>query len=52
MKIDVKNTMRSIRNVSVAVVGEVEDESEMRKLKEENDHMDAKTRFFYCKVRR
>jgi hypothetical protein len=40
---EVKDTMRSIRDVSAPVVGEVEDETEMRKLKEENDYMDAKT---------
>ncbi|EFA10523.1 protein sneaky [Tribolium castaneum] len=40
---EVKDTMRSIRDVSAPVVGEVEDAAEMRRMKEENDYMDAKT---------
>ncbi|RZC37622.1 DC STAMP domain containing protein, partial [Asbolus verrucosus] len=39
---EVKDTMRSMRDVSAPVVGEVEDESEMRKMKEENDYIDKK----------
>ncbi|KAJ3643166.1 hypothetical protein Zmor_025892 [Zophobas morio] len=39
---EVKDTMRSIRDVSAPVVGEIEDDTEMRKLKEENDYLDSK----------
>lgn len=38
---EVKDTIRSIKDVSAPITGEVEDESEMRKIKEENDYLDA-----------
>lgn len=38
---EAKDTLRSMRDVSAPIVGEVEDEKEMRKLKEENDYLDA-----------
>lgn len=38
---EVKDTLRSIRDVSAPVAGEIEGEEEMRKLKEENDYLDA-----------
>lgn len=38
---EVKDTLRSIRDVSAPVTGELEGEAEMRKLKEENDYLDA-----------
>lgn len=37
---EVKDTLRSMRDVSAPIVGEVEDETEMKKLKEENDYID------------
>lgn len=38
---EVKDTLRSIRDVSAPIAGELEGEEEMRKLKEENDYLDA-----------
>ncbi|CAH1156015.1 unnamed protein product [Phaedon cochleariae] len=38
---EVKDTLRSIKDVSAPITGEMEDESEMKKLKEENDYLDA-----------
>lgn len=38
---EVKDTIRSIRDVSAPIIGEVEDEAEMEKLKEENDYADS-----------
>ena len=40
---EIKDTLRSIRDVSAPIAGEIEDESEMRKLKEENDYVDDKS---------
>nr|CAI5826874.1 unnamed protein product [Callosobruchus analis] len=37
---EIKDTVRSIKDVSAPVVGEIEDENEMRKMKEENDYLD------------
>lgn len=37
---EVKDTIRSIKDVSAPVIGEIEDETEMRKMKEENDYLD------------
>lgn len=37
---EIKDTIRSIRDVASPIAGELENESEMRKLKEENDYMD------------
>lgn len=37
---EVKDTLRSIKDVSAPITGEIEDEKEMRKLKEENDYLD------------
>lgn len=39
---EVKDTLRSIKDVSAPITGEIEDEKEMRKLKEENDYLDDK----------
>lgn len=39
---EVKDTIRSIKDVSAPITGEIEDESEMRKMKEENDYLDEK----------
>lgn len=38
---EVKDTLRSIRDVSAPITGELEGEEEMKKLKEENDYLDA-----------
>ncbi|KAF5272222.1 hypothetical protein FQA39_LY01304 [Lamprigera yunnana] len=38
---EVKDTISSIREVSAPIVGEIEDEQEMLKLKEENDYVDS-----------
>ncbi|XP_065156113.1 protein sneaky-like [Atheta coriaria] len=38
---EIKDTLRSIRDVTAPLTGEIEDEQEMKKLKEENDYMDA-----------
>lgn len=38
---EIKDTVRSIKDVSAPIVGEIEDETEMKKLKEENDYIDA-----------
>lgn len=38
---EVKDTLRSIRDVSAPIAGELEGEEEMKKLKEENDYLDA-----------
>lgn len=37
---EVKDTLRSIKDVSAPITGEIEDETEMRKMKEENDYLD------------
>ncbi|KAF5307692.1 hypothetical protein FQR65_LT06747 [Abscondita terminalis] len=37
---EVKDTIRSIRDVSAPIVGEIEDQTELKKLKEENDYID------------
>ncbi|KAL1514090.1 hypothetical protein ABEB36_003409 [Hypothenemus hampei] len=37
---EVKETIRSIRDVSAPITGEIEGEAEMRKIKEENDYLD------------
>ncbi|KAF7271176.1 hypothetical protein GWI33_015914 [Rhynchophorus ferrugineus] len=37
---EVKDTLRSIKEVSAPLVGEIEDEKEMKKIKEENDYLD------------
>ncbi|CAH0555000.1 unnamed protein product [Brassicogethes aeneus] len=37
---EIKDTVRSIKDMSAPVVGEVEDEEEMKKIKEENDYLD------------
>lgn len=37
---EVKDTLRSIKDVSSPITGEIEDETEMRKIKEENDYLD------------
>lgn len=37
---EVKDTLRSIKDVSAPITGEIEDEKEMKKLKEENDYLD------------
>lgn len=37
---EVKDTIRSIKDVSAPITGEIEDDSEMRKMKEENDYLD------------
>ncbi|KAK5645220.1 hypothetical protein RI129_006520 [Pyrocoelia pectoralis] len=41
---EMKDTVRTIRDVSAPIVGEVEGETEMRKLKEENDYIDSLNR--------
>ncbi|KAJ8920140.1 hypothetical protein NQ315_011799 [Exocentrus adspersus] len=38
---EVKDTIRSIKDVSAPITGEIEDEKEMKKMKEENDYLDA-----------
>lgn len=38
---EVKDTIRSIRDVSAPIAGELEGEEEMKKLKEENDYLDT-----------
>lgn len=38
---EVKDTLRYVRDVSAPIAGELEDEGEMKKLKEENDYLDA-----------
>lgn len=38
---EVKDTLRSIRDISAPLAGELEGEEEMRKLKEENDYLDT-----------
>lgn len=38
---EVKDTLRSIRDVSAPIAGELEGEEEMKKLKEENDYLDS-----------
>lgn len=38
---EVKDTIRSIRDVSAPIAGELEGEEEMKKLKEENDYLDS-----------
>ncbi|CAG9862437.1 unnamed protein product [Phyllotreta striolata] len=38
---EVKDTIRSVKDVSAPITGEVEGEAEMRKIKEENDYLDA-----------
>ncbi|KAL3275786.1 hypothetical protein HHI36_020531 [Cryptolaemus montrouzieri] len=37
---EVKDTLRSIKDLSAPITGEIEDETEMKKLKEENDYLD------------
>lgn len=37
---EVKDTLRSIKDVSAPITGEIEDEREMKKMKEENDYLD------------
>lgn len=37
---EIKDTIRSIRDVSAPITGEMEDEAEMKKMKEENDYID------------
>lgn len=37
---EIKDTLRSIRDVSAPITGELEGEEEMKKLKEENDYLD------------
>ncbi|KAJ8972541.1 hypothetical protein NQ314_000128 [Rhamnusium bicolor] len=37
---EVKDTLRSIKDVSAPITGELEDETEMKKMKEENDYLD------------
>ncbi|XP_028137332.2 protein sneaky [Diabrotica virgifera virgifera] len=39
---EVKDTLRSIKDVSAPITGEIEDDREMRKMKEENDYLDIK----------
>ncbi|XP_057652645.1 protein sneaky [Diorhabda carinulata] len=39
---EVKDTLRSIKDVSAPITGEIEDEREMKKMKEENDYLDLK----------
>ncbi|XP_072379507.1 protein sneaky isoform X4 [Diabrotica undecimpunctata] len=39
---EVKDTLRSIKDVSAPITGEIEDDREMRKMKEENDYLDVK----------
>lgn len=39
---EIKDTIRTIRDVSAPITGEIEDEVEMKKLKEQNDYIDAK----------
>ncbi|KAJ8978448.1 hypothetical protein NQ317_017651 [Molorchus minor] len=39
---EVKDTVRSIKDVSAPITGELEDEKEMKKMKEENDYLDDK----------
>lgn len=38
---EVKDTIRSIRDVSAPIAGELEGEEELKKLKEENDYLDS-----------
>lgn len=38
---EVKDTIRSVRDVAAPIVGEIQGEAEMRKMKEENDYLDA-----------
>ncbi|XP_017773927.1 PREDICTED: DC-STAMP domain-containing protein 1 [Nicrophorus vespilloides] len=38
---EIKDTIRSIRDVSAPIAGEIEGEEEMKKLKEENDYLDS-----------
>ncbi|XP_050303167.1 protein sneaky-like isoform X2 [Anthonomus grandis grandis] len=40
---EVKDTIRSIKDVSAPVTGEIEDEKAMKKIKEENDYLDELT---------
>ncbi|CAH1987297.1 unnamed protein product [Acanthoscelides obtectus] len=37
---EIKDTVKSIKDVSAPVIGEIEDEKEVRKMKEENDYID------------
>lgn len=37
---EVKDTLRNVKDLSVPITGEIEDEKEMKKLKEENDYLD------------
>ncbi|XP_023017807.1 ubiquitin protein ligase sneaky isoform X2 [Leptinotarsa decemlineata] len=37
---EVKDTLRSIKDVAAPITGEIEDETEMKKMKEENDYLD------------
>ncbi|XP_060528323.1 protein sneaky [Cylas formicarius] len=39
---EVKDTLRAVKDVSAPITGELEDESEMKKIKEENDYLDDK----------
>ncbi|KAK9887184.1 hypothetical protein WA026_020637 [Henosepilachna vigintioctopunctata] len=38
---EVKDTLRSVKDLSAPITGEVENDKEMRKLKEENDYVDG-----------
>lgn len=38
---EIKDTIRTIRDVSAPIAGEIEDEKEMKKLKEQNDYLDV-----------
>ncbi|XP_030768206.1 protein sneaky [Sitophilus oryzae] len=40
---EVKDTLRSIKEVSAPITGEIEDEQEMKKIREENDYLDEKS---------
>ncbi|XP_022909836.1 protein sneaky [Onthophagus taurus] len=39
---EIKDTLRTVKDVSAPITGELEDDTEVKKMKEENDYMDAK----------
>ncbi|GJQ87850.1 hypothetical protein Trydic_g1122 [Trypoxylus dichotomus] len=41
---EIKDTIRTVRDISAPIAGEIEDEEEMRKLKEQNDYIDVKAK--------